>query len=119
TQSSAAIPAVPLYMSVLFKAMKEQGVHESAVEQIVRLFRDHIGPGREPTLDEARRIRMDDREMSPAVQARVEELWQRVATENLAETTDFAGFKRDFENLFGFSVDGVDYDQPVEVERGW
>jgi enoyl-[acyl-carrier protein] reductase / trans-2-enoyl-CoA reductase (NAD+) len=119
TQASAAIPAVPLYMSILFKVMKEDGSHEGTVEQIVRLFRDHIGPGREPLLDDARRIRLDDREMQPSVQGRVAELWQAITTEGLREMSDFASFKRDFENLFGFSVDGIDYDEPVEIDRSW
>lgn len=117
TQASAAIPAVPLYMSILFKVMKERGLHETAVDQVVRLFRDHVGPGATPTTDDEGRIRLDDREMRPDVQAAIEELWARVRGDNLAETTDFAGYEHDFERLFGFGVDGVDYDRPTEVNR--
>jgi enoyl-[acyl-carrier protein] reductase/trans-2-enoyl-CoA reductase (NAD+) len=115
TQSSSAIPAVPLYMSVVFKVMKERGLHEGTVEQIIRLFRDHLGPGRTPATDEAARIRLDDLEMSPEVQAEVSRIWEIVDTENLNDLTDWQGFKRDFHRLFGFQVPGIDYSQPVEV----
>ncbi|MBM3141052.1 MAG: trans-2-enoyl-CoA reductase family protein [Chloroflexi bacterium] len=117
TQASAAIPAVPLYMSILFKVLKERGLYETAVDQIVRLVRDHVGPGVEPRLDPERRIRLDDREMRPEIQQAITELWLRARNENLAETTDYAGYKRDFERLFGFGVDGVDYDAPTEIDR--
>jgi enoyl-[acyl-carrier protein] reductase/trans-2-enoyl-CoA reductase (NAD+) len=117
TQASAAIPAVPLYMSILFKVMKERGLHETAIDQIVRLFRDHVGPGAEPTVDDEGRIRLDDREMRPEIQEAITEYWHRVRSDNLAETTDYAGYKRDFERLFGFGVEGVDYDAPTEVVR--
>ncbi len=117
TQASSAIPAVPLYLSILLKVMKAQGSHEGTIEQAVRLFRDHIGPGRTPTLDQEGRIRLDDWEMAAPVQTVVEELWNEVTTENLAMTTDYAGFKADFQRLFGFGVDGVDYSAPTEVDR--
>jgi enoyl-[acyl-carrier protein] reductase/trans-2-enoyl-CoA reductase (NAD+) len=116
TQASAAIPVVPLYISILFKVMKEKGTHEGTIEQIVRLFRDHLAPGVTPTLDEAGRIRIDDWEMAPDVQAAVAAVWANVTTENLFSLTDFAGFKHEFRNLFGFDVPGVDYAQPVDVE---
>ena len=117
TQSSSAIPAVPLYMSILFRVMREQGTHEEAVDQALRLFRDHIGPGATPTTDEEGRIRLDDLEMTPEVQGRVAEVWERVTTDNLDELTDYAKFERDFRQLFGFEVEGVDYAQPTEVMR--
>lgn len=117
TQASSAIPAVPLYMSVAFKVMKDQGVHEGVIEQIVRLFKDQIGPGREPTTDEAGRIRLDDREMAEPVQTVVAEAWGRISTETMAELADWDGYKQDFQRLFGFGVDGIDYDQPTEVDR--
>src|SRR6478736_8517431 len=116
TQASAAIPVVPLYISALYKVMKEAGTHEGTAEQIARLFRDHIGPGRTPTTDDAGRIRIDDREMDPAVQARVVALWKTVTTETLMSAIDYAGFKHDFRVLFGFEVPGVDYAVPVETE---
>ena len=127
TQASSAIPAVPLYMSIAFKVMKDQGVHEGVIEQIVRLFRDHMGPGREPQTDELGRIRLDDREMSEAVQVVVlqemgetvqaAESWERLSDETLAVLADWDGYKRDFQKLFGFGVDGVNYDAPTEVDR--
>jgi enoyl-[acyl-carrier protein] reductase/trans-2-enoyl-CoA reductase (NAD+) len=115
TQASAAIPVVPLYISALYKVMKEAGTHEGTAEQIARLFRDHIGPGRTPTTDAAGRIRIDDREMDPTVQARVGELWKTVTSETLMSVVDYAGFKHDFRVLFGFEVPGVDYAVPVET----
>lgn len=117
TQASSAIPVVPLYISLLYKVMKQAGSHEGTIEQMVRLFADHLAPGRTPTLDPQGRIRIDDREMDPAVQAAVQAVWERVETANLAELSDYAGFKREFRTLFGFEVDGVDYAVPVEVER--
>jgi len=117
TQASSAIPAVPLYLSILLKVMKAQGSHEGTIEQAVRLFRDHIGPGRIPKVDDEGRIRLDDWEMAAPVQTVVEELWNEATTENLAMTTDYAGFKSDFQRLFGFGVEGVDYSAPTEVDR--
>ena len=117
TQASAAIPAVALYMSILFKLMKARGTHEGPIEQIVRLYRDHLAPGRTPATDEERRIRLDDLEMQPDVQAEVTQLWEQVSTENLRELSDYAAYRRYFERLFGFSVPGIDYAQPTEVHR--
>ncbi len=116
TQASAAIPVVPLYMSLLFRVMKEEGVHEGCIEQLIRLFSDHLLRAGGPGVDVDRLIRLDDLEMRADVQEAVSDLWPRVTTANLAELSDFAGFKRDFNNLFGFDVEGVDYDQPVETE---
>ena len=117
TQASSAIPAVPLYLSILYKVMKAQGSHEGTIEQMVRLFRDQISPGNTPQVDAEGRIRLDDWEMAAPVQTVVEELWDATTTENLANTTDYAGFKSDFYRLFGFGVDGVDYSVPVEIDR--
>jgi enoyl-[acyl-carrier protein] reductase / trans-2-enoyl-CoA reductase (NAD+) len=116
TQASSAIPVVPLYISLLYKVMKEEGTHEGTGAQIARLFRDHLAPGRTPTLDDAGRIRIDDLEMQPAIQQRVAALWDQVTTENLFQLTDYAGFKHEFRSLFGFEVPGVDYAQPVETD---
>jgi enoyl-[acyl-carrier protein] reductase/trans-2-enoyl-CoA reductase (NAD+) len=116
TQASAAIPVVPLYISALYRVMKEAGTHEGTAEQIARLFRDHLAPGRTPKTDAAGRIRIDDLEMDPAVQARVSEMWTTVTSENLMSSIDYAGFKHDFRVLFGFEVPGVNYDEPVETE---
>ncbi|MBT5775269.1 MAG: bifunctional NADH-specific enoyl-ACP reductase/trans-2-enoyl-CoA reductase, partial [Dehalococcoidia bacterium] len=117
TQASSAIPAVPLYISAVFKVMKEREIHEGTIEQIVRLFRDHLGPGKTPTTDDEHRIRLDDLEMLPEVQAAVAERWDSINDETLYELTDYAGFRKDFEQLFGFEVDGVDYSAPTEVNR--
>ncbi|HTA21405.1 MAG TPA: bifunctional NADH-specific enoyl-ACP reductase/trans-2-enoyl-CoA reductase, partial [Polyangia bacterium] len=115
TQASSAIPVVPLYISLLYKMMKAEGSHEGTAEQIGRLFRDHLAPGRTPALDAGGRIRVDDLEMQPQIQRRVFEQWNQVTTENLFERTDYAGFKHDFRALFGFEIPGVDYAAPVEV----
>ena len=117
TQASSAIPVVPLYISLLYKVMKARGTHEGTIEQMVRLFRDHLGPGKKPKLDGEGRVRVDDLEMEPAVQAEVDKLWQQVASENLASISDYAAFKREFRQLFGFEVDGIDYAQAVETEH--
>jgi enoyl-[acyl-carrier protein] reductase/trans-2-enoyl-CoA reductase (NAD+) len=116
TQASAAIPVVPLYISALYRVMKEAGTHEGTAEQIARLFRDHLGPGRTPATDAGGRIRIDDREMDPAVQARVSEMWKTVTSETLMSAIDYAGFKHDFRVLFGFEVPGINYDEPVETD---
>ena len=82
-----------------------------------RLFADFLVTGLAPVTDEAERIRLDDREMRPDVQAEVAAVWPQVTTENLRSLTDFAGFQLEFCSLFGFEVEGVDYDQPVETQR--
>jgi enoyl-[acyl-carrier protein] reductase/trans-2-enoyl-CoA reductase (NAD+) len=117
TQASSAIPVVPLYIALLFKVMQAQGTHEGTCEQIIRLYRDHVGPGKTPALDDQGRIRIDNLEMAPAVQAEVARLWQQVTTENLGQISDYAGFRRGFRQLFGFEVPGIDYTAPVEVEQ--
>ena len=119
TQASAAIPVVPLYMSILFRVMKARKLHEGAIEQMRRLFFDFLANDTKPQFDSEGRIRLDDREMIPEVQSQVAALWQQVNTENLRQLTDFAGFQRDFRSLFGFEVPGVNYAEPVETELGW
>ena len=117
TQAAVVIPAVPLYQSLLYKVMKLAGTHEEPLDQMLRLFRDHLGPGREPRTDAQHLIRLDDREMDPGIQSRVHELWTEVTTENLSELSDWPGFKREFRQLFGFDVESVDYDEAVEIDR--
>ncbi len=107
TQASSAIPVVPLYGVVLFKVMKEMGLHEGCIEQIDRLFRTVL-PGA-PALDEAGRLRLDDWELSEPVQAEVTRRWAEIATETLPELADLAGFRADFLKIFGFGLAGVDY----------
>ncbi len=110
TQASSAIPVVPLYISLLYKVMKEQGTHEGCIEQIRRLFATQLGNGTTAQLDEAGRVRIDDWEMRPEVQAAVAELWPRVTTENLGSLSDIAGYRAEFLKLFGFGLPGVDYE---------
>ncbi len=113
TQASAAIPAMPIYLALLFKVMKERGVHEGCIEQIDGLFRDSLyGP--EPCLDEEGRLRADRKELDPAVQSAVAALWDGISTGNLRERSDFDGYRREFMQLFGFEVDGVDYEADVD-----
>ncbi len=119
TQASAAIPVVPLYMSILKRIMASKGVEEGPIEQMRRLCFDYLAADASGPLDAEGRIRLDDRELRPDVQAGVNELWPQVTTENLRQLTDFAGFKRDFRHLFGFEVEGVDYDQPTEIDLHW
>jgi len=109
TQASSAIPVIPLYISLLYKIMKEEGIHEGCIEQIQRLFQDRLYNGSEVPVDEKGRIRIDDWEMREDVQAKVAKLWLEATTETLPEIGDLAGYRSDFLNLFGFEVPGVDY----------
>lgn len=109
TQASSAIPVIPLYISLLYKIMKEEGIHEGCIEQIQRLYQDRLFSGAEVATDEKGRIRIDDLEMRPDVQAKVASLWNEAVTENLSEISDLEGYRKDFYNLFGFDVEGVDY----------
>jgi enoyl-[acyl-carrier protein] reductase/trans-2-enoyl-CoA reductase (NAD+) len=110
---------VPLYASILFRVMKEMGNHEEIWEHIHRMFATQLY-GDETVLDEVGRLRVDVPELSDAVQTEVKRRWPMVTTENLDELTDFAGFREDFFRIFGFGVDGVDYDaevDPQSIER--
>ena len=120
TQASSAIPVIPLYISLLYKIMKEEGVHEGTIEQIQRLYQDRLFSGSEVATDEKGRIRIDDWEMRDDIQEKVAQLWTKATTENLAEIGDLEGYRKDFYHLFGFDVEGVDYkaeaNEMVEVE---
>lgn len=116
TQASAAIPVVPLYNSLLYKVMKEKGIHEGCIEQIERLFKDYIYTSQPLPLDANGRIRLDDWEMRPDVQAQISALWPKITTENLEQLTDIEGYRDDFYRLFGFNAKGVDYDAPVDPD---
>jgi enoyl-[acyl-carrier protein] reductase/trans-2-enoyl-CoA reductase (NAD+) len=109
TQASSAIPVIPLYISLLYKIMKEEGIHEGCIEQIQRLFQDRLYSGSDVPVDEKGRIRIDDWEMRDDVQAKVAKLWEEATTETLPAIGDLAGYKNDFLNLFGFEFAGVDY----------
>ena len=113
TQASSAIPVIPLYISLLYKIMKAEGIHEGCIEQIQRLYKDRLYTGGEVPVDEKGRIRIDDWEMREDVQSRVIELWKDATTETLPAIGDLAGYKTDFLNLFGFDIAGVDYQADV------
>jgi enoyl-[acyl-carrier protein] reductase / trans-2-enoyl-CoA reductase (NAD+) len=109
TQASSAIPVMPLYLAILFKVMKEQGTHEGCIEQIQRLFTECLYSS-SPRLDDGNRYRVDELELHPSVQTKVEAIWEQVTEENLFELTDFEGYKAEFLRLFGFGLSNVDYD---------
>jgi enoyl-[acyl-carrier protein] reductase/trans-2-enoyl-CoA reductase (NAD+) len=117
TQASAAIPVVPLYLSLLFRVMKQKGLHEGCIEQMSRLCLDHLAAGKQVRVDEQRLIRLDDLELRDDVQDEVADLWDQVNTANLNEISDYQEFRKEFSRLFGFKVDGIDYDEPVEVDE--
>lgn len=114
TQASSAIPVVPLYISILYKIMKQAGTHEGCIEQMYRLFATQMYNGHTPKFDEAGRVRVDDWEMRPEIQAAVVKIWPEVTTENLAALTDIAGYREEFLKLFGFGLKGVNYDADTE-----
>lgn len=109
TQASSAIPVIPLYISLLYKIMKEEGIHEGTIEQIQRLYAERLYTGAEVLVDEKGRIRIDDLEMREDVQAKVAKLWDEATTETLPALGDLPGYRSDFLSLFGFEVDQVDY----------
>ncbi|WP_334107364.1 enoyl-ACP reductase FabV [Methylobacillus sp.] len=115
TQASSAIPMMPLYLSLLFKAMKKAGTHEGCIEQVDGLYRDSLYNDK-PIVDEEGRLRADYKELAPEIQNEVAALWDKVTDDNLYELTDFSGYKSDFLRLFGFGVEGVDYEADVNPE---
>ncbi|OAB38410.1 enoyl-ACP reductase FabV [Paenibacillus glacialis] len=116
TQSSSAIPVVPLYISALYKVMKEKGLHEGCIEQTYRLFKERLYTDDGTPLDEKGRIRIDDWELREDVQAEVTQIWNQIMTENIRELTDLEGYTREFFQLFGFETEGVDYDADVNPD---
>ncbi len=117
TQASSAIPVVPLYISLLYTVMKAEGTHEDTIEQMDRLFRDRLYSGN-PQPDEAGRIRVDDWEMKPAVQELVGQRWLDVNTENFPQLGDFEGYQSSFLRLFGFGLEGVNYEADTDPNVG-
>ncbi len=115
TQASAAIPVMPLYISICFKVMKQKNIHEGCLEQIDRLFRSSLYATGNAMLDEQQRIRMDDWELRDEVQNSVKQLWPTVTTENLFELTDYQGYKDEFLKLFGFGFSGINYQADVDA----
>ncbi len=116
TQSSSAIPVVPLYISILYKVMKEKGNHEGCIEQMQRMFQDKIYGKDGVVTDEQNLIRMDDLELSEDIQAEVLEIWNKITTENLAELSDIKGYQADFTEIFGFGVEGTDYSADCKTD---
>ncbi|WP_257263271.1 enoyl-ACP reductase FabV [Endozoicomonas sp. ONNA2] len=115
TQASSAIPVMPLYISMVFKKMREEGVHEGCIEQINRMFRDRLyrSDGAAAEVDDNNRLRLDDLELRDDIQQHCQDIWPQLTNENLAELTDYALYKEEFLKLFGFGVEGVDYDADV------
>ena len=115
TQASSAIPIVPLYISILYKVMKEKGLHEGCIEQMYRLYKDALLAKGDRKFDDKGRIRIDDWEMRSDVQQQVEQLWPLISSDNIEQISDIAGYRHEFLRLFGFEVDGVDYDADVNL----
>ncbi len=112
TQASSAIPIMPLYISLLYRVMKEEGTHEGCIEQIYGLFTQCLYNSAR-VLDEAGRLRMDGKELADHIQAAVTKLWQQVETSNIDELTDYKGYHQEFLRLFGFGYSHIDYDQDL------
>jgi enoyl-[acyl-carrier protein] reductase/trans-2-enoyl-CoA reductase (NAD+) len=110
TQASSAIPVIPLYISLLYKIMKEERIHEGCIEQIQRLYQNRLYTGSEIPTDDKGRIRVDDWEMRPDIQEKVAKLWEQATTETLPAIGDLEGYRKDFHNLFGFGFEGVNYE---------
>lgn len=117
TQASSAIPVVPLYIGILYKIMKEKGLHEGTIEQIQRLFNERLytSDGKVP-VDADGRIRIDDWELQDEIQQEVAAVWQKINSSNINDLADFDAYQEEFKNLFGFEFPGVDYSQDVEIE---
>ena len=116
TQSSAAIPIVPLYISILYKVMKEHNVHEGCIEQMYRLMNEKLY-GESVITDSENRIRLDDLEMQDEIQTEVKKLWEEINSDNLDTHADLDGYYKDFYRLFGFEADGIDYEADTDAER--
>ena len=116
TQSSAAIPIVPLYLSILLKVMKEKNLHEDCIQQMYRLVHDRLCNPSGVLVDDMRLIRMDDYEMKPEVQQAVEKVWNEISQDNLAEVADIDEYWKEFYEIFGFKIAGVDYDADCDIQ---
>ncbi len=114
TQSSSAIPVVPLYISLLYKIMKDLGIHEGCIEQMHRLFSERLYTQEPVRVDDQGRIRIDDWEMRPEVQTQIARLWDEVHTANLSEISDIEGYRKEFYKLFGFGLEHVNYEAEVD-----
>ena len=117
TQSSSAIPVVPLYISLLFKIMKEKGLHENCIEQMYRLFSEKVYNGGNIITDASGRLRLDDLEMKEDVQSEILKMWNKVDTDNICEMSDISDFRNEFFRLFGFARSDIDYEADVNLEE--
>ena len=115
TQASSAIPIMPLYISAIFKVMKADGTYEGCIEQIANLFKENIYSD-SPRLDEQGRFRQNYKELEDSVQQRVTDIWNKVDTDTIDELTDYVAYHQEFLKLFGFGIEGVDYDADVNQE---
>lgn len=115
TQASSAIPVMPLYIAMVFKKMREEGLHEGCMEQIYRMFSERLykADGSKPEVDDANRLRLDDWELREDIQQHCRDLWPQITTENLSELTDYREYKAEFLKLFGFGIEGIDYETDV------
>lgn len=118
TQASSAIPVMPLYISLIYRVMKEEGTHEGCIEQIYRLFTENLYV-EVPTTDEQNRLRLDGWETNERTQAKIQDLWDQVTQDNFHTLADYAGYHSDFLRLFGFGIEGIDYTAEVEVLVDW
>lgn len=118
TQASSAIPVMPLYISLIYKVMKQEGTHEGCIEQIQGLFTQKLLEDR-PETDDMNRLRMDGKETNDATQAKIKALWDQVTQDNFHELSDYAGYHHEFLKLFGFDIDGVDYEADVDTLADW
>ncbi|WP_394132617.1 enoyl-ACP reductase FabV [Shewanella maritima] len=118
TQASSAIPVMPLYIAMVFKKMREEGLHEGCMEQIYRMFSERLyrADGQAADVDESNRLRLDDWELRDNIQQHCRDLWPQVNTENLSELTDYVEYKEEFLRLFGFGIEGIDYEADVNPE---
>jgi len=115
TQASSAIPIMPLYLAMLFKEMKRNGTHEGCIEQLYRLFTECLYSD-SPRIDEEGRLRVDELELDPAIQDKVTQSWAAINNDNLSELADLNAYKQEFLNLFGFEIEGVDYDADINPD---
>ena len=113
TRASMVIPVVPLYLSLLYKVMKREGLHEGCIEQMYRMCKEKIYNGKAVLTDTEQRIRLDDWEMKKDIQEEIVKLWNSVNEDTIADIADLVGFKKEFYNIHGFEWDDIDYTQAV------
>ena len=118
TQASSAIPVMPLYISLAYKVMKQDGTHEGCIEQIDGLYKEKLLLDT-PETDDTNRLRMDGKETNDITQAKIKALWDEVEQGNFHELSDYAGYHHEFLRLFGFDINGVDYDADVDTLADW